>query len=363
MPKTMREQLEESFENAEQEEQEEAGGSEEESEESVGDPTEEESIEEELEESESPDGDDDESSEEEQSGDSSDDESISDESDDNGDEKPSDKELKAPVSWTPASREHWKGLPADVKREVLKREEDIQRGLRDASQHKKVAQEYVQTIQPYQQMIQGAGATPSEAIRTMFDTASTLTFGTPKQKAMKMKEVIENYSVDIELLDTALADIEIPDDQNAPLMKALDERLKPVTDFMGQFQSTQQQQTTELQQKATTELEAFAAKSEFYEDVREDMADLFEVAGRRNRQLTLDDAYEQACQLNPEIKKILDHRAEKARAARPDPTELARKRAAASSLKDEGPNTTEGSREGAGLRDTISAAFDEAENA
>ena len=158
-------------------------------------------------------------------------------------------------------------------------------------------------------MIRAAGATPSEAINSMFSTAVTLTMGTPKQKAEMIRDIIDNYSVDVQLLDQSLAGMDIPDDQNVSLMNMLREELAPVHQFMGQMQGIQQNQAQNIQQQVNEELTQFADSNEFYEDVRETMADLLEIAGRRNQQMSLQQAYDQACQMTPDIKKVLDHRA------------------------------------------------------
>ena len=84
-----------------------------------------------------------------------------------------------------------------------------------------------------------------------------------------------------------------------------------------------------------------------------------EMAGRRNRSMTLQQAYDKACQLNPEVKKVLDHRAGRAGAAKPDNEELKRKRDAASSIAGGGP-TGSSNKESVGdsLRGAIEDAFE-----
>lgn len=352
----LREALEKSFEVADEEEQEETGGSVEDSEEPLGD-----SEEEELEDTGEEDVDDDDESDSEGDDEDSGDESVPDDEDEPGDEEPSE-DLKAPASWKPAAREHWNSLKPDVKREILRREGDIQKGLQQASQHKKVAEEYYHTIQPYQGIIRAAGATPSQAISTMFDTAMQLTFGNPKQKAQKVREIIENYSVDIETLDMVLADMEVEDVGDPQLLQAIDQRLQPVTQFMNEMRGYQQNQDTQLQTQVQSDLQAFAGSNEFYEDVRDTMADLMEVAAKHNRTMSLQEAYDQACMITPEVKKVLDHRAAKNAVIRPDKETLRRKKRAASSVADEGAVGGNSSGGANSLRGALESAFEDAEN-
>lgn len=48
--------------------------------------------------------------------------------------------------------------------------------------------------------------------------------------------------------------------------------------------------------------------NEFANDVRDDMADLLEVASRRGQQMTLQQAYERATMLHPTISQIVERR-------------------------------------------------------
>lgn len=365
MPRTMKEELEEAFAKAETttEEEEEVVGEEEETENDDKTPKDPE-----------PEGEDkvdDETPDKEGEDDTPDDEQVSESDDDTGDEESpaeeeevvAEEEIKAPASWKPAVREHWKGLPKDVKEEVLRREQEISRGLQQASGHRKVAEEYVATVRPYESMIRAAGASPSQAIDAMFQSAHKLTFGNPSQKAQVVKDIIQNYSVDIETLDNVLADIEVPDDVNAGLLRHLDERLAPVTNFMKSMQTQEQTEAQRIQEQVDNELTKFASdlKNEFYEDVREDMADIMELGAKRGRNVTLQEAYNQACQLNPDIKKVVDHRSERLR-SQPSGEELAKKKKAASSVPGESPGGGKVKKESEQVLDSVREAWDALES-
>ena len=88
------------------------------------------------------------------------------------------------------------------------------------------------------------------------------------------------------------------------------------------------------------------------------MADLMELGAKHGRVVTLQDAYDKACQNTPDIKKIVDHRAAKAKAALPSGDELSKKRAAASSIKGEGPTGGEKAKGEMTLRETIAEGFE-----
>jgi hypothetical protein len=164
-------------------------------------------------------------------------------------------------------------------------------------------------------------------------TAAQLTMGSPQKKAEVVQNIIAEYGVDITMLDTLLAGQPVSEDPNAPLLAAIDERLAPMNDFMGNVTTGRQEQAQEVNQEAATELGAFQqANSEFYEDLREDMADLMEMATNRGRDMTLEQAYNHAANAHPEIGPILKQRTA-AEAGRLDPAAAAAKRNAASSIR------------------------------
>ena len=366
MPKTMREQLEESFETAEKE----TGGSVEDPKDSVGDSSKTEELPKE-ETKEIEDGGELEfgSLQEpgsEGDGESKTDKQVSAETDKSGDEIPPDKQeekgLKAPASWKPDVREHWAKLPKEVQTEVLRREREIDKGLFQASGHRKVAEEYLNVINPYRNLIQAQNSTPAQAITNLMQTAAQLTMGTPNQKAQVISDIIKNYSIDVEILDQVLSGMELPDTDN-PILDQIDQRLKPVTDFMSEFQGAQRREDSSITQQADSDLVSFQenVKNEFFEDVREEMADIMELGARHSRVITLEQAYNQACNNNPEIKKILDHR-EAALRAKPSADELEKKKQAASSIEGGPPTGTKKEKGEGTLRESVLGAIDDLEN-
>jgi hypothetical protein len=62
------------------------------------------------------------------------------------------------------------------------------------------------------------------------------------------------------------------------------------------------------QERSAAAVQEFSAKAEFLDDVREDMADLLEGAARRGVALTMEEAYDRACHMNPDIRRVLQQR-------------------------------------------------------
>jgi len=330
---TMREQLEAAFDGAPEDEQEETGGPEAGSEESVGATGEEgqpqalgggtPAAEEPGEEGEP-------AGEEAPTADEAG-EQLPAAAEAGGDEGTAGGDVPAPVSWKPAVREHWSKLPPEVQQEVQRREREIQQGLQQASSHRKVAEEYFRTVAPFQSFIQASNSSPSQAITQLMTTAAQLTMGSPAKKAEVVRNIISEYGVDIKMLDDALAGEKLPDDPNAPLLTAIDQRLAPINEFMGRVDGEVANNQEALDYEAADTLDTFAAANEFYEDLRDDMADLMEMAANRGRTMTVEQAYQKAAQAHPEIGPIYAQRV--AAAENKLTTEAAnKKRNAASSI-------------------------------
>ena len=215
---------------------------------------------------------------------------------------------KAPVSWKPAIREHWGKLPEEVKAEVNRREREIQNGLQQASGHRKVAEEYYRVVAPFQDLIQAQGSNPAQAIHQLMSTAAVLTNGSQQKKAETVRNIINEYGVDIPTLDKILSGEPVKDDPNASLLTAMDEKLAPMNEFMGRVTSMQQGNAQQMNTEADQSIDEFAENHDFYEDLRDDMADLLEMSANRGRSMSMEEAYEKAGAAHPEISKIMSQR-------------------------------------------------------
>lgn len=268
-----------------------------------------------------------------------------------------DKGDKPPESWKPAIREHWSKLPPEVRAEVTRREREIQAGLHQAAGARKVAAEYFGVVKPFEALIRAQNSTPAQAITNLMQTASRLTLGTKVSKAEVVAEIIKNYDVDIVALDTLLSGKKPPEEDDK-FARMLDARLKPMTDFMGRITSQQETTVQKTEEELGKELETFQndPKNEFFSDVRDDMADLIEIAAKRGETMTLAQAYKRACSMNEDVSKVVQQRK-----GALDSTALLKKKRAASSIKGAPDNDEKPKPDGSDLRGSIAAAWNELE--
>jgi hypothetical protein len=221
-------------------------------------------------------------------------------------------ESRAPASWHPETREHWAALPESVRTEVARREREVQTTMKETAEARKYAEQIERTIAPYQMFIKAENSNPLQAIDNLMSTAARLRTGSSSDIAQLVSGLVKQFGVGrfgqsfIEQLDSALVG-EIPrvDAQQQQLQQAMQQQLAPIQQFMSQHQNAQAQAQQNVTKQAEGEVLDFIEKAEFAEDVREDMADLMEMAQRRGRDLSLGDAYRQACAGNERVRSVL----------------------------------------------------------
>lgn len=240
------------------------------------------------------------------------------------------KPSRAPQSWKPDAREVWDKLPPEAQREILRREGEQARFVREHAEDRRIAQTYRQAVGPYEQQIRSEGGDPGAVIGNLLQTAAALRNPDPRMRAKVIAGVIGQFlpgREGLEILDQTLAGTAQPG--AAQPQQFRDPRLDQLIEQSKQAEAQRRQRLLDEQYDA---LEAFGKDHEFFEDVRQDMADLMEMAARRRLKMTYDEAYNRAVRQNPEIWKVLEGRAAAKKAAE-SATSTSRARVAASSIR------------------------------
>lgn len=262
-------------------------------------------------------------------------------------------ELKAPSQWKPAVREKWNQLPREVQEEVLRREGDNLRLIGSVGQKLKFADSISAQIAPFSERLQSAGIPPDAFVSDVFKTVSSLANGTMEEKANVIANIVQSYGVDLATLDRIIAARITAPPPDPRVVQAQREAWEAKQKLERVHQSSQQHASS----SAAEALRAFATdpKNEFYDDVRDMMADLLQ-AGRAK---TLEEAYTACIWANPDTRKILLGREAQQRATAKG-QRAAQARTASSSVQGapKSPNATSGN-PNATLRETLEAAFDE----
>jgi hypothetical protein len=239
--------------------------------------------------------------------------------------QPEAEKPEAPASWKPLEREHFFKAPPEVRQAILRREKEMALAMQESAPAKKLAQDFQQTVAPYASMLQADGVEPVRAIGGLLQMAATLRSGSPAARAQLIAHLVRSNGVAIEALD---AELSRQPTQSAQQPQAVD----PQAITQQVLQQLQQQRQQVTQQRTMQEVAAFGEKREFFDSVREDMADVMQAAARRGIPMTLEEAYTRACNLHPEVAQVLKQRQD-AEAAQKAQAAAQKARAAATSAR------------------------------
>jgi hypothetical protein len=187
--------------------------------------------------------------------------------------------------------------------------------LQETAESRRFSDAVMKTIEPYQMFIKAENSNPILAIDNMMSTAARLRTGTAPEIAGLVSQIVTQFGVGrfgpsfIESLDQALVGQQPRQDpRETEIRRQLEQEIAPVKQFMNQFQQMQQMQEQQMQTQVGGEVNTFLQQHEFGLDVKDDMADLLEMAQRRGREMTLEEAYDKATRAHPSIGKILAKR-------------------------------------------------------
>ena len=90
--------------------------------------------------------------------------------------------LQAPKTWRPEAAAKFATLPPEVQQEVLKREEDIFKGLESYKADASIGKALKGVVQPYLQVFQSQGIDPIQQVSGLMRAHVALATGTPEQK-------------------------------------------------------------------------------------------------------------------------------------------------------------------------------------
>ena len=237
-------------------------------------------------------------------------------------------QLRAPQAWKASEREKWGQTPPEVQSAVMRREHEVKAALQESADARRFRDGFQQAVGPFEGLIRARGLEPLSFVASMAQTWAALQTGPETSRAQVLASIIKGSGVPIPLLDKALVG-EAPGPGEAGAGQYRDPR---VDQLMAQLQQAAQQRQATISQKSASEVQSFGQGKEFFEDVREDMADMLELAAKRGVEMTLEQAYSRAVAMHPDISEVLKQR-EAAKHAQNASASTARAKAAASSVR------------------------------
>lgn len=195
---------------------------------------------------------------------------------------------KAPASWKGDAKQVWDALPEQARREVVRREKQVNQVLQETATARQAYTALQQTTQKYGEKFQQWNAHPIQALEQFMEADRNLSSGPMENRAAYMARLIKEYAIDINALDSALAGTApAPQvDMMSQVEALVNQRLAPIQQ---RLQAEEQAQTQQIAQ--TIRAMENNPKYPHFEDVREEMADLIEINFSRGVTLSLDDAY------------------------------------------------------------------------
>ncbi len=238
---------------------------------------------------------------------------------------------KAPSAWTPKAREAWATLPEEARKEILRREEDSVKGIRQLQEQMAPYTQFANTLEPFIKEAIDGKVDPGQYIGNVMQAERRLRSGTAEERFSSLVEIAEGYGIPLrKIINDAMGQEVIPDPfltkRQSSIPPEVQKELEEGRKFRQEFQQTQQTQTSQTLQ---AEIDNFKKDKEFFNDVCEDMGVLLE-AGRAT---DLQDAYDKACRMNQGVYDILQERASK--------PALSDKQKAAAKLKGTSSNSAE----------------------
>lgn len=201
----------------------------------------------------------------------------------------------APRTWRPEAVAEWDKLPPAVQQEVLKREEDIFKGIEGYKQDAAFGKNVQSVLAPYDNVMKQYNIDPIRQVGDMMNAHYTLALGTEEQKHALFRQVAADYNIDLNKVFGVSADGQQPyTDPEVAALRAELNSVKSVTTTIQQERTKQQQVAIE------SEVSQFAADPAniYFKDVVKDMAHLIQT----NQAASVKDAYEKAIWNNPAVR-------------------------------------------------------------
>jgi len=200
----------------------------------------------------------------------------------------------APRTWRAEAAAEFGKLPPVVQAEILKREEDIFKGIEGYKESAAFGNSIKSVLDPYMPTLQQYGIQPAAQIADMMNSHYTLAFGTPEQKAALVKQVFSDYKLDPAWLGLQASESPVWVD---PQVEALQKELQGIKSQLTQQERAQMEvRKTEI----VDHVSKFASdpKNLYFDEVANDIAHLLKTGA----ETSVEKAYETAIWRNPAVR-------------------------------------------------------------
>jgi hypothetical protein len=188
-------------------------------------------------------------------------------------------------SWKKEAAEEMSKLPENVQKHIIERQDQFHKGLEQYKEAANYAKSIDKAISPYKEYLGQLGVSPEVAFPNLLKTERTLRIGSPAEKVEMFQKLAHDYGIDLR----ALADV--------PFDPQLAQYKQQLEWTQNQLQASQDFRQSHEDAQILGSIEEFGARHEFFDDVRNDMADLLE----KGLAQSLDEAYAKAVRMNEAV--------------------------------------------------------------
>ena len=229
----------------------------------------------------------------------------------------------APGTWRQEAAARWKDIDPVIQAEILKREDDVHKGISNYKQAADAWKLTHQAIAPYLPTLQQLRIDPIQQIQGLMDINHRLATGTPEDKIQVLTDMAKRFNVDLAALDPAAQPWVDP--QVASLQQT-------VRDLQSSLRQLEQVPVAQQKQAIAVEVDKFASDPAHvhFDRVYPEMVMLL----RADNKISLKEAYDKAVWANPvtraeELQKVETEKAAQAAKAAVDAKAAAAARTAA----------------------------------
>jgi hypothetical protein len=200
---------------------------------------------------------------------------------------------RPPSSWTPKAREDWDKIPEHLRIEITRREEAQAKGAAHLHQQYAPAKAFVERVKEPMMEAIGPNGDPVQHVLSMMQVEKTLRTAPLPQKFNQLMAMADQFGIPLREIINASVGEEVlrRDNTQQAIPDAVQRELQEIRSWREQSE----------QSLVNQEVSQYGASLEFFEDVRGNMADLIETGQATD----LNDAYEKAIWLNPDVRVVM----------------------------------------------------------
>lgn len=201
---------------------------------------------------------------------------------------------KAPSGWAPAVREQWATIPAEVRAEILRREEASAQGVRKLNEEVAPMRGFVQQLEPFIKEAFENGQNPGGYIGQVMASERALRNPDQNQRFQALLNIADQYGIPLREVINESVGREV-------LTKAQPQTSQLPPEVAQELAESRKWREQSAEDAVKREIAQFKVGKEFFDDVAPLMGDL--MANGSAKDLT--DAYEQAIWANPSTRQVL----------------------------------------------------------